>query len=53
MACTKRKFTSEGQARRAHRQASYRIRAYYCPDCRAYHVTNNEKRTNWHEKPHR
>ena len=42
--CGKRCYHSERQARAAHRRASYRIRAYFCAICRAFHVTNSEKR---------
>lgn len=42
--CRKRSFGGPGDARRAHRHASYRIRVYKCEDCGGWHVTNNEKR---------
>lgn len=43
MACEKRRFDGPEQAKRAHRRASYRIRVYYCAECRGFHVTNPEK----------
>lgn len=42
--CGKRMFLSAKQAKQAHRSASYRLRPYYCERCRAWHVTNSEKR---------
>jgi hypothetical protein len=42
--CRKRCFESVKHARAAHRSASFRIRPYWCEDCRAWHVTANEKR---------
>jgi hypothetical protein len=42
--CKKRGFESERQAKIAHRKAAYRIRAYRCPECALWHVTNSEKR---------
>lgn len=44
MACMKRSFSNSSDARRAHRRASWRIRTYWCEECRALHVTNDEKR---------
>lgn len=44
MACTKRPFDSEKHAKQAMRKAGFRIRVYWCPEHRSYHVTNNEKR---------
>lgn len=43
--CDKRRFVGKAEALRANRSASCRLRAYWCPTCRAYHVTNPEKRT--------
>jgi len=40
----KRQFASRDAAKRAHRRASFRLRIYYCEDCRALHVTNADKR---------
>lgn len=42
--CGKRCFPSEKAAKAAHRKAGWRIRVYYCRDCRAMHVTNNDKK---------
>ena len=42
--CGKKRFESERQAKQAHANASYRIRAYRCEDCHGWHVTNSEKR---------
>lgn len=42
--CVKRRYLSAHEARIAQRRAGYRIRVYQCPDCRAWHATNNEKR---------
>jgi hypothetical protein len=42
--CGKRRFTSVDAARRAHAKAGYRIRTYWCSECRAYHVTAADKR---------
>lgn len=41
--CTKRGYTSVEAVRRAHRRASWRVRAYWCAICRLYHATNHEK----------
>jgi len=37
-------YRGKGDARAAHIHAKFRIRAYYCAACRAWHVTNGEKR---------
>lgn len=42
--CTKRRFSSAKQAKRAHRRAGFRLRAYQCQHCHAWHVSNSEKR---------
>lgn len=42
--CIKKRFESERQAKQAHANASYRIRAYRCEDCHGWHVTASEKR---------
>lgn len=39
----KRCYTSEDEAMRAHRRANWRIRVYWCAECTAYHVTNDDK----------
>ena len=45
MPCLKRGFTSKSAARQAHRGAHWRIRAYECGHCGAWHVANAEKNT--------
>lgn len=45
--CAKRPFPSAHAAKIGHRHAGYRIRPYWCEDCRAWHVTNAEKRENF------
>jgi hypothetical protein len=45
MACEKRCYSSEHAAREAHRRTGFRVRAYWCMACHAYHVTNSEKRS--------
>jgi hypothetical protein len=47
--CTKRPYGSVEAVRRAHRRASWRVRAYWCEDCRAYHGTNHEKHRDHYE----
>lgn len=42
--CFKRGYRSEREAKQAHRMVSWRFRAYRCPDCNLWHVTNQEKR---------
>jgi hypothetical protein len=49
--CVKTPYTSERQAKAAHRRngrrrggVAWRFRAYWCHECRAYHMTNAEKR---------
>lgn len=42
--CTKKRFESKRHAREAHAKAHYRIRPYFCEDCRYWHVANAEKR---------
>ena len=42
--CAKRSYASASAAKMAHQKASYRIRVYYCDDCRSFHVTNADKR---------
>lgn len=42
--CTKKRFESKRHAREAHAKAHWRVRAYYCQGCRAWHATNAEKR---------
>jgi hypothetical protein len=37
-------YGSEASAKAAHRTVKNRIRAYRCPDCNAYHVTDADKR---------
>ena len=44
MACVKKPFRSVKHARKAHRGAGWRIRVYYCKECRSLHATNEEKR---------
>lgn len=41
--CGKRKFRSIRHARAACSRIGNRIRVYWCEDCRAHHVTHNEK----------
>jgi hypothetical protein len=41
--CTKRGYGSVEAVRKAHRKASWRVRAYVCEDCGQYHATNHEK----------
>lgn len=38
----KRQFASADQAKRASRHVRNRLRAYLCPDCHRWHVTNAE-----------
>jgi hypothetical protein len=33
-------YGGRNDARKAHRQAGYRLRIYECPDCGAWHATN-------------
>ena len=40
----KRQFASADQAKRATRHVSNRLRAYLCPECHRWHVTNAEDR---------
>lgn len=42
--CTKLKYKSREAARRANANARFRIRAYFHKPCRAWHVTNADKR---------
>jgi hypothetical protein len=42
--CGKRSFASASAARRANAKARFRIRAYFCERCHAYHVANQDKR---------
>lgn len=42
--CTKKAFPSIRVARLATRKIGNRIRVYYCGDCRAFHISNAEKR---------
>lgn len=42
--CLKRAYRSARDAKAAHRQVSWRMRVYRCPDCNRWHVTNQEKR---------
>lgn len=44
MPCTKRSYVSERTARLATQRVGWRIKTYYCDECRAYHVANAEKR---------
>lgn len=44
LVCGKRIYQSDHAAKAAHRNASYRLRPYYCQKCRGWHVTNAEKR---------
>ena len=44
MICKKRPYQSSKQAKRANRKASFRFSVYWCDGCRAYHVTNRQKR---------
>ena len=41
--CGKRTYPNVDAARRAHRHAGYRLRTYYCRECRGIHITNQEK----------
>jgi hypothetical protein len=41
--CTKRGYGSVHALRMAHRRASWRVRAYFCETCQAFHATNHEK----------
>lgn len=40
----KRGYRSKKHATEAHARASYRLRAYLCPECSNWHVTNESKR---------
>jgi hypothetical protein len=42
--CGKRCYGSPDRAKRANRHAGFRLRAYRCERCRAWHVTSSEKR---------
>ena len=42
--CGKRCYTSAEKAKEAHSQAGWRFRTYYCDECRAWHITNGDKR---------
>lgn len=42
--CGKKCFDSKLHGRRSYRGRGFRIRMYWCQECRAWHVTNNEKR---------
>lgn len=41
--CGKRCYDNERRAKEANRTGGFRVRAYFCRDCRAFHVTNGEK----------
>jgi hypothetical protein len=42
--CLKRGYPSRADALRANRHIGSRLRAYWCEEHRAWHVTNAEKR---------
>lgn len=42
--CTKRCFPSARLAKRLHGHARFRVRVYWCDECKAFHVTNQEKK---------
>lgn len=42
--CRKRSYPSAKVAKRRNRRASFRVRAYRCPSCGWWHVTNQDKR---------
>lgn len=44
MKCTKKTYESAHAARTAHSKAGWRVRAYFCQRCRAWHATNADKR---------
>jgi hypothetical protein len=41
--CGKRCYSSARRAKEAHRRFGWRIRAYRCETCRAWHAANHEK----------
>lgn len=41
--CVKRSYRGPRSAKKAHLDASFRIRVYLCSKCKRYHVTNNDK----------
>ena len=42
--CSKKVYVSVREARVCHNNAHWRIRVYWCDECRGYHATNAEKR---------
>lgn len=42
--CGKRPYGSEHAARQRNRWARFRVRVYWCRECRAYHVANADKK---------
>lgn len=44
MTCGKRRYTSATKAKRGHGRQGFRVRAYWCVDCGAYHCTARDKR---------
>lgn len=43
MNCEKVPFSSPRKARAANRFADFRMHAYWCQECKAYHVSNTDK----------
>lgn len=41
--CGKLCYGSKRAAREAHAAVSWRVRCYWCGECRSWHVTNTEK----------
>lgn len=42
--CGKTLYTSEGQAKQAHKRAGFRIRVYWCNLGRGWHATNKDRK---------
>lgn len=42
--CGKVTYVSRASAKAAHRWAGFRIKIYFCHECRGWHVCNAEKR---------
>lgn len=42
--CGKKVYRNERHARRAHGKAHYRVRVYWCHECKGHHATASEKR---------
>lgn len=47
--CRKRAYGSAVAAKAAHASGRFRVRAYQCPRCGKFHVTNGDKHTSWKE----